>query len=250
MQITEHILTNNDCYKAGRTITPKGIMVHSTGVAQPDVNVFLKAWNKPDVEVCVHAFVHRGGVTETLPWNWRGWHAGGKANNTHIGFEILEPAGHTYKGGTMIGYDVAKNASYFNQVYATAVELCAHLCQTYGLDPRKDIIDHAEGYKLGLASGHADVGHWFPKHGKSIDTLRADVAALMKGGGKEMTEAQVKDLMDQREKDLAARAVSDWARESWDKAKAAGLLDGSAPGGPLTREQAAVLLERLGLLKQ
>ena len=250
MQITEHILTNNDCYKAGRTITPKGIMVHSTGVAQPDVNVFLNAWNKPDVEVCVHAFVHRGGVTETLPWNWRGWHAGGKANNTHIGFEILEPAGHTYKGGTMIGYDVAKNTPYFNQVYATAVELCAHLCQKYGLDPRKDIIDHAEGNKLGLASGHADVGHWFPKHGKSIDTLRADVEALMKGGGEDMTEAQVKDLLDQQAKELAAKPVSDWAKTAWDKVKAAGLMDGTAPGGPLTREQAAVLLERLGLLKQ
>ena len=41
MEITEHILTQNDCYKAGRTITPKGIMVHSMGVAQPKVEVFL-----------------------------------------------------------------------------------------------------------------------------------------------------------------------------------------------------------------
>ena len=28
--ITQAIMTNSDCYKAGRTITPKGIMVHST----------------------------------------------------------------------------------------------------------------------------------------------------------------------------------------------------------------------------
>ena len=72
MEITEHILTQNDCYKAGRTITPKGIMVHSMGVAQPKVEVFLDTWNKPNVNMCVHAFVHRGGVVETLPWNWRG----------------------------------------------------------------------------------------------------------------------------------------------------------------------------------
>ena len=71
MEITEHILTQNDCYKAGRTITPKGIMVHSMGVAQPKVEVFLDTWNKPNVNMCVHAFVHRGGVVETLPWNWR-----------------------------------------------------------------------------------------------------------------------------------------------------------------------------------
>ena len=143
MHITEHILTNSDCYKAGRTIKPRGIMVHSTGVAQPDVNVFLKAWDKPGVNACVHAIVHQGGVTETLPWNWRGWHAGGGANNTHISFEILEPAGHTYKGGTMIGYDPVKNGPYFQQVYDTAVELCAYLCevpqarQEHGYPPRR-----------------------------------------------------------------------------------------------------------------
>nr|WP_317322938.1 hypothetical protein [uncultured Flavonifractor sp.] len=67
MHITEHILTNSDCYKAGRTIRPRGIMVHSTGVAQPDVNVFLKAWNKPGVDACVHAFVHQGASPRPCP---------------------------------------------------------------------------------------------------------------------------------------------------------------------------------------
>lgn len=250
MRITEHILTNSDCYKAGRTIKPKGIMVHSTGVAQPDVNIFLKAWDKPGANACVHAIVHREGVTETLPWNWRGWHAGGAANNTHIGFEILEPAGHTYAGGTMIGYDPVKNQAYFDTVYRNAVELCAYLCQTYGLDPEKDIIDHAEGCKLGLSTNHSDVGHWFPKHGKSMDTLRADVRALLKGGEPEMTQAQFDAALAAYEKERSAQTVSDWAKEAWKKAKDAGLFDGTAPGAPLTREQAALLLERLGLLKQ
>lgn len=67
MHITEHILTNSDCYKAGRTIKPKGIMVHSTGVAQPDVNVFLKAWDKPGVNACVHAIVHQGVSPRPCP---------------------------------------------------------------------------------------------------------------------------------------------------------------------------------------
>ena len=31
MNLHKLILINNACYKAGRTITPKGIMVHSTG---------------------------------------------------------------------------------------------------------------------------------------------------------------------------------------------------------------------------
>jgi len=68
------------------------------------------------------------------------------------------------------------DASYFNAVYMEAVELCVYLCKQYGLT-EKNIICHCEGYKQGIASNHGDVMHWFPKHGKSMDTLRADVKA-------------------------------------------------------------------------
>jgi hypothetical protein len=85
------------------------------------------------------------------------------ANNTgYIGFEICE--------------DGLTDASYFNAVYMEAVELCVYLCKQYGLT-EKNIICHSEGYKLGIASNHGDVMHWFPKHGKSMDTFRADVKA-------------------------------------------------------------------------
>ena len=43
----------------------------------------------------------------------------------------------------------------------------------------KVCICHSEGYKRGIASNHGDVMHWFPKHGKSMDTFRADVKALL-----------------------------------------------------------------------
>ena len=138
MVLSKHYLTKNDCYKAGRKIVPRGVMVHSTGVAQPDLNVFVRAWNKPGVEVAVHAIVSQEGIYQCLPWDCRGWHAGGAANNTHIGFEICEPAGHTYRGGTMVGYDAGKNAPYFDTVYRSAVELTAMLCAAYGLDPLAD----------------------------------------------------------------------------------------------------------------
>ncbi len=43
----------------------------------------------------------------------------------------------------------------------------------YNFDPMADgvIIGHYEGHKRGIASNHADPGHWFPKHGKSMDTF-------------------------------------------------------------------------------
>ena len=183
MNLRKLILTNNACYKAGRTIAVKGIMVHSTGANNPNLrryvgpddgllgkNQYNNHWNqdKPGGrQVCVHAFIGKladGSIAtyQTLPWNHRGWHAGGTANNTHIGFEICE--------------DGLSDASYFSAVYKEAVELSVYLCRQYGLTER-DIICHSEGYKLGIASNHGDVMHWFPKHGKSMDTFRADVKA-------------------------------------------------------------------------
>ena len=186
MNLRKLILINNACYKAGRSITPKGIMVHSTGANNPFLkryvgpddgllgkNQYNNHWNqdKPDGrQVCVHGFIGKladGSIAayQTLPWNHRGWHAGGAANDTHIGFEICE--------------DGLTDASYFNAVYKEAVELCVYLCKQYGLT-EKDIICHSEGHKLGVASNHADPGHWFPRHGKSMDTFRAEVQRLLK----------------------------------------------------------------------
>lgn len=177
IEIRQSILTKNDCYKAGRTINPTGIMVHSTGANNPSLSRFLPGdeligynkynnhWDMPSVNVCVHALIGKdknGNVRiyQTLPWNMRGWHAGGSANDTHIGFEICE--------------DGLTDPVYFNAVYNAAVNLCVHLCKTQGISP-DNIVCHSEGYKLGIASNHADVMHWFPKHGKTMDDFRKAV---------------------------------------------------------------------------
>ncbi len=203
MNLHKLILTNNACYKAGKTIMPKGIMVHSTGANNPwlkryvgpndgllGVNTAGNHWNtdKPDGrQVCVHAFIGKlqdGSIAtyQTLPWNLRGWHCGGSGNHTHIGFEICE--------------DGLTDASYFSAVYKEAVELCVYLCKQYNLT-EQDIICHSEGYAQGIATNHNDVMHWFPKHGKSMDTFRADVkTALVEQEDENMTQDTFHKLMD------------------------------------------------------
>lgn len=42
------------------------------------------------------------------------------------------------------------------------------------------ILCHADSNKLGLGSNHGDVLHWFKKHGKTMEDVRNDVAALLK----------------------------------------------------------------------
>lgn len=227
MNLRKLILTNNACFKAGKTIIPKGIMVHSTGADNPWLkryvgpddgllgkNQYNNHWNqeKPGGrQVCVHAFIGKlvdGTIAtyQTLPWNHRGWHAGGTANNTHIGFEICE--------------DGLSDSTYFKKVYLEAVELCVFLCREFGLT-EKDIICHSEGYKQGIASNHGDVLHWFPKHGKLMDTFRADVKSGLSFAAPVETTAPKKYYRVQ----LGSFSVKANADAMLSKVKAAGFTD-------------------------
>ena len=177
MKLTVKYMTKNDCYRANAKIKPMGIMIHSTAAPGVMAAEWYSRWNKSfkageiNIQACVHAFVDDKEVYQYLPWDHRGWHAGANANNTHIGIEMCEPAGFYYSGQNMVGYEAAKQESYFGKVWQNTVELSVMLCNTYDLNA-KDIICHSEGYKLGIASNHSDVMHWFPKHGEDMDSFR------------------------------------------------------------------------------
>lgn len=148
MKLVESILTKNPCYTANRKITVKGLMLHSVGCPQPSASVFVKNWNSPSHNSsCVHGFIdgNDGTIYQTLPWNHRGWHAGGSANNTHIGVEMCEPACIKYvSGSTFTCSDLATAKAVAKRTYDAAVELFAKLCKNYNLNPTADgvIVSH------------------------------------------------------------------------------------------------------------
>lgn len=189
MKIVQSILTNNPCYTAGKKIAVRGLMLHSVGCPQPSASVFVKNWNRADHDrACVHAFIdgNTGEVHQTLPWNHRGWHGGGKCNDTHIGVELCEPACIKYTGGsTFACTDPATARAVVQRTYDTAVALFAHLCKQYGLDPLADgvIISHKEGGVLGVASKHGDPEHLWNQLGMgyTMNTFRKAVKAAMGG---------------------------------------------------------------------
>ena len=202
MKIHQQIATRNDCYRRNQVETekapaerdpryaryyrgPRGVMVHSTGANNPTLRRYVQPddgilgvnpngndWNRPGLEVAVHAFI---GLTQSgevatyqiLPWEYRSWHCGGDANDTHLSFEICE--------------DSLGDRNYFERTYKVAMELTAELCRKFDLDPMEPgvIVSHAEGAKLGIASNHADVGHWWSRFGVSMDDFRAGVARLL-----------------------------------------------------------------------
>lgn len=193
MKLVESFLTKNPCYKAGKKITVKGLMLHSVGCPQPKASVFISSWNSASYDnACVHAFIdgNDGTVYQTLPWNYRGWHCAsgskGSGNNTHIGVEMCEPACIKYTGGSSFTCsDKATARAVARRTYQSAVELFAMLCKKYNLNPTADgvIISHREGYKRGIASNHGDPEHLWKGLGLSytMDGFRKDVKAAMAG---------------------------------------------------------------------
>lgn len=274
MNLHQLFLTRNACYIAGAKMAPRGIMIHSTGAnnaylrryVQPDdgllgPNPYNNHWNVyhpggADIgphayvnngygycatcggrQVSVHAMIGKlsdGGVAtyQLLPWDYQGWHSGGgskgQANKLgYIGFEICE--------------DALIDGGYFLSAYNEAVDLCAHLCELYGLDPEGTtpegypvIIDHKTGYELGIAANHGDVRHWWPQFGKYLDDFREDVKGKL--------SATYWDTVGE---------VPEWGRSTIQKLVDKGALEGVDDGGNLRLTYDLVRLyvvhDRLGL---
>lgn len=233
MKIIQSILTNNPCYKAGRKITVKGLMLHSVGCPQPSASVFTKHWNRADYDdACVHAFIdaNTGDVHQTLPWNHRGWHGGGSSNDTHIGVEMCEPACIKYTdyiNFTCSDLPAARAAA--QRTYDTAVQLFAHLCKQYGLNPLTAgvIVSHKEGHKRGIASNHGDPEHLWAGLGMgyTMNTFRKAVAAALGTVSVENDNTQAPTEKVLYRVQVGAFTVKKNAENQLAKVKAAGFSD-------------------------
>lgn len=279
MQIVKSFLTQNPCYVANKKRIdkrytkfqdegPKGLMLHSVGCAQPDASVFVKNWNNPNYDrACVHAFIdaNSGIVFQTLPWNYRGWHCAGTANNTHIGVEMCESGYIRYTNGSNIEVlDRARAVEDCVRTYHSAVELFAMLCKTYKINPETGIVSHKEGGKKGIASCHVDPEHYWQGLGMpyTMDTFRSAVKRKMEE--MEMpTEAELEEIVtrilddkfhsmwqSEYKKEIAklndndsgkwSKKAREWAVEKGIVAGVGKLSDGNvnyAWEQPLTREQ-------------
>ena len=281
MQIHKQLATRNNCYlrnqgelaksPANRDSRyaryyqgPRGVMIHSTGANNPNLRRYVQPddgilgvnpndndWNRPGLDVAVHAFI---GLTQTgdvaayqiLPWEYRAWHCGGGANDTHVSFEICE--------------DALNDRAYLDRTYQVAMELTAELCRKFGLDPLAPgvVIDHAEGAELGIASNHADVDHWWSRFGVTMDDFRAGVARLLqKEEEPSMTREEVTQMVKQAlGEDRKARTfpkladVPGWAAATVQKLVKRDALQGDGQALNLSYDflRVMVALDRMGVL--
>lgn len=184
MKIIDNILTTSPCYKAGRKISPKGLMIHSVGCPQPNAIVFVNTW-KTSTQACAHAVMGRdGNAYQVLPWNHRGWHAGSPANEMFISIELTEPSTIRYTSGSnFVDNNPSNSKAHVLEVYKHAVQFAAFICKQYGFNPldSNQLLSHSEGNKKGWATNHGDVEHMWKIYGLSMNQFRKDVNAALGG---------------------------------------------------------------------
>ena len=175
------MMKNSTCYKQTRTMTPVGVLWHSTGANNPNLKRYVQPyetdanynelvkiigkntnkndWNHIYHQAGLNCWVGKlanGEVStvQTMPWNYRPWGCGsgskGSCNNGWIQFEICE--------------DGLNDKNYFDKVYKEACEITAYLCKMYNLNPHGTvkmngvnvpvILCHADSYKLGFGGNH------------------------------------------------------------------------------------------------
>ncbi len=211
MDIIKAYAINNLCYKEAQKMTPKGIVVHSTGANNPylkryvdepekvGINRYGNHWNteKPGgKKVCVHAFIgydkdKKVIIAEILPLDICCWGIGsgskGSYNNNpaYIQFEICE--------------DKLTDKVYYKQAFTVAAKYCAELCRSYGISIDK-IVGHCEAHRLGYGNKHSDPEHWMKNFGETMDDFRRQVSEILKSKNidkekKQKTDSENKSIV-------------------------------------------------------
>ena len=163
------------------------------------------------------------------------------------------------------GASKSKRPSFHAQGVGLAFDFCKNVAGHEYDDP---VFFQSCG-KIGEEMGFEWGGRWksFPDYPhmqwsgpghtyQSSDIWAGRLPPLMPLYGKEeveMTQEQFNQMFEaalvSHAAKLKTRPAGAWAAASWEAAQKAGILDGSAPQAPLTREQAAVVLQRLKLLE-
>ena len=225
MDIITAYATKNDCYKRAQKMTPKGIVVHSTGANNPylkryvdapdevGVNQYGNHWNNPisvmGRSVCVHSFIgydknNKVRIANILPYNYCCWGVGAipyDKNGKELSSESDPRFDHF---GPSFNYNPAyiqfemcedglTDKTYFAAVRDMAIDYCVYLCKEYNI-PVENIVSHKEAHALGYGSNHGDPDNWWSKHGYTMDMFRAAVKAKLNGQAAEQPPKEEKTL--------------------------------------------------------
>lgn len=202
-------------YHKGRNAKVKYLVIHYVGALGDAAANARYYGSTPNVRASAHYFVGHGPVPEiwaSVPEEDTAWHVG--AN------KYVHP---DCRNDNSIGIEIcchkgADDVWYFDpETLDAAVELCQDIVRRYSITNDRVLRHYDVTGKICPAPFVHDAGEW--------ETFKHRIWTLT-------------------QKDLPAG----WAAAAWDKAKDSKILDGTRPTDPVTRQELAVVLERIGLL--
>lgn len=220
----------------------KYIVVHYTaGNGDTAMNNAQYFHNNSGLQASAHYFVDEHSVVQSVRDTDGAWHCGGPLESSH------HPLHNICMNRNSLGVEMCSdkvNGKYVitAQTVDHTVELVRWLMDKYGID-----VDHVVR--------HYDVtGKDCPEPWVRDESLWRKFKARLTA--KDPIEEEIKAMTDKEfaryvDRYLAAKANQQphpYAADAWKAMQTAGITDGSQPQCPLTREQLAVILQRLGLV--
>lgn len=194
-----------------RTGAPRYLVVHYTANLGDTAQNNAEYFAREIVKASAHYFVDENEVWQSVPDDTVAWHCGGK---TYYHAEC--------RNANSIGVEICmldKNGGVREDAVERAAQLVRELMERYDID-------------VSCVLRHYDVTH------KSCPAPMVEDEARW---------AAFKQRLEV--KPMANDAPAGWAKTAWEKASVAKVMDGTRPTEPVTRQELAVILDRLGLVK-
>lgn len=233
--------TINNAYKAkyygGKRPDIKYIVVHytansgTTATAKSNANYFANGTTR---KASAHYVVDEGTtIYQCVP-------------DDHVAYSVGDDQKYTNGGASMkwkitntnsISIEMVSHSDAFFNYYipdatlSRTAELIKALQKKHNI-PNTNVFRHYDVTGKLCPQPLVDKAKW----DAFLNRLKEEVEDLTK----EEVIAVVKEMLSG-----TGTTVSDWAKESWEKAKAEGITDGSNPKGYITREQVIAIIERL-----
>ncbi|KAB8126889.1 N-acetylmuramoyl-L-alanine amidase [Gracilibacillus oryzae] len=227
----------------------KFLVAHETANNTADADAHCRYFQGIQISASAHTFIDDGKILEIIPLWEKAWHV-----------QYAKPIDNQLYGDDAndcaIGTELCRTGD-FKQAYDRYVWYHAYLCRKYGLNPRKEIISHRALDPQRRNDPHS----WLEPNGVTWDQFINDVDKYYKDWNKEEglsvsaekklqkeideLKHEMKRLLEQKlDKPSVSDQPSEWAADVWKQQVMQGYFDGSNPKMPLTREQAAEVLDR------
>lgn len=231
---------NPSNYRKGREFPINWICLHFTAnngdTAQNNADYFAREV----VKASAHYFVDPNGVVQSVKDSDTAWHCGRERGGSYY---------NDCRNANSIGIEmcsVIRNGVYVipEATMKRAAKLTRELMAKYHVPVSRVCRHYDVTHKDCPEPWVRDESLWR----KFKARLTAPVELEPKKEETALTYDQFKAFLQRYEKKNEGRNASAWAADAWKALTDAGITDGSAPQAPLTREQFAVMLQRLGLI--